>query len=227
MFEIIIIAFFVVMAIAFYVVKFVKFDGPDDPMNRYALLADKFKFDIYPPNNEKLFHEIKSTALYAKAAFNLPVMNSIHGVYKKHEFQVFESGKKMVQGFSGVGSDTLNELSQHTVIITNAKSLALPNFVLEPVRHSVFSHNRVNLKSFPAFTRKYHLQGNDETLLNNLFNEKVLNYFVTKETTAIISETGYILVYRAGEVLSEDKLICFFDEIIEILGVLSENMPRE
>lgn len=80
-------------------------------------------------------------------------------------------------------SGKTRNVSEQTVIVFQSDRLSLSSFTLRPqdlahkISTAVLGYQDINFEDHRAFSKQYHLHGNDEESIRQLFNENVLAYF--------------------------------------------------
>ena len=98
------------------------------------------------------------------------------------------------------GSGKTRKVSEQTVIVFQSDLLSLPSFTLRPedlahkISTAVLGYQDIDFDDHPAFSEQYHLHGNDEGSIRQLFNDNVLGYF-EQHGRIVVDGTGDSLMF--------------------------------
>lgn len=115
---------------------------------------------------------------------------------------------------------------RQTVFFVQSKALALPEFWMKPehIFHKIgnwLGIRDINFEEHPVFSNQYHLRGEDENLVRNVFSEDVLHFF-TIERNWCLEGVGYFFVlYQNSKLIKPEAIPDFYRKGMEVLNRLN------
>jgi len=130
--------------------------------------------------------------------------NEMWGVDTGNNISIF--GYSYSQGY-GKDSRTYNQ----TVLSIECDKLQSPNFELTPENAfhkigQVFGYQDIDFESFPIFSKKYLLRGNDEVNIRKLFTPAVIKFFELNQNLYIEVQGNTLIFYRPSKRYKPDEI---------------------
>lgn len=127
------------------------------------------------------------------------------------------------------GSGKNKSTHRQTVAAFRWAGTQLPRFELGPESwwHAVgeaLGWKDIDFDSFPEFSRRYRLKGDDETAIRSVFTPGVIGFFETQEPKWTIEAWGdWLIVHKPGSRPKPEELREFLDESAKVAaGVFSQ-----
>jgi hypothetical protein len=104
-----------------------------------------------------------------------------------------------------------------TVLSIKDIKLNLPSFELEPENTfhkigQVFGYQDIDFDSFPVFSKKYLLRGNDEARIRELFTPTVIEYFERNQNIHIEAQGNTLIFYKPSKRCKPDEIKGFYHD---------------
>ena len=114
---------------------------------------------------------------------------------------------------NGENSTTYNQ----TVLSIEYSKLDFPNFELEPENTfhkigQVFGYQDIDFESFPIFSKKYLLRGNDEVKIRALFTPEVIKFFEKNQNIHIEAQGSTLIFYKPSIRCKPDEIQEFYQK---------------
>ena len=136
----------------------------------------------------------------------------------------FQAGGRHVEAFqfsyvSGHGKNK-DTKSQTIIAVTNSKA-QLPKFSLSPenVFHkiaNVFGYRDINFEQDEEFSKKFRLNGNNETLIRKLFNAEVIGAAKSRGELNIQADGDTLVFFTERKVISPDQIEAAIEDRIAL-----------
>lgn len=102
-----------------------------------------------------------------------------------------------------------------TVFFVNSKNLGLPEFLLKPesLGHKIGAYlgrEDIDFESYPVFSDKYHLSGENEDYIRHHFDDTILKFFSKTSGWSIEAANYYLIFYAANSLVPENILMDFY-----------------
>jgi len=126
-----------------------------------------------------------------------------------------------------VGSGKNSSTSIQTVVAIATGGAMLPDFTLarENFFHKIgqaFGYQDIDFDMFPEFSKKYLLRGEDESAIRSLFNQRVIDAYMTNVAVNMESREGWLFVFAQGKRLKPEeiqpRIECAFGLLFELTG---------
>lgn len=173
------------------------------------LIAKNLGFSFSKSGREttKLSH--KHFELFSKG-HNRKLKNEIWGKNRNNKVSIF--GYSYSQR-NGEHSSTYNQ----TVLSIEASTSNFPKFELEPENTfhkigQVFGYQDIDFESFPIFSKKYLLRGNNEIEIRELFTPEVIKYFEINQNIHIEAKGNTLIFYKPSKRCKPDEIQRFYQE---------------
>ena len=187
---------------------------------------------------------IRRAALKEKAmtlGFSYTPKAGVSEIISAQEFHLFNIGhnrkiKNMMQRTSDGMETRIYDYqyttgggqSSHTHIQTifqfQSERLRLPSFILRPenVFHKIgqsFGYQDIDFESFPEFSDRYLLRGNDEALIRKLFNQEVITFFKSEKGIVVEGNNHVLIAYRTHKRVKPDDLFECYEKMRQIFSL--------
>lgn len=115
-----------------------------------------------------------------------------------------------------VGRSNHRRVYNQTVFFIRSKKLGLPAFHMRP--ESLF-HNLgewlrlrsdIDFSDFPAFSRQYELQGEDEDYIRSSMKEEVLRFFTQQKNWYLEGVNYYMILYKKNKLIPAQEIREFY-----------------
>jgi len=115
---------------------------------------------------------------------------------------------------------------KQTMLFYLDKGIKLPSFFIEPETlmdklEGAMGEQDIDFVDDPEFSKKYRLQGKDETATIQLFSEKVRKLFVSHPGLCVEGADGVIMVCRLGKLVEPEGLGEFVEEGLQVKKILT------
>lgn len=122
----------------------------------------------------------------------------------EEEISLFDYKYTISTGKSSVTYD-------QTVFFVNSKKLGLPEFIMKPetVSHKIAAFlgwEDIDFESYPAFSNKYHLKGEDTDFIRHHFTDEVLTFFSKTSGWTVEAVNYYLIFYSKNSLVPENIL---------------------
>jgi hypothetical protein len=103
------------------------------------------------------------------------------------------------------------------VLSIEGSKLNFPKFELEPENTfhkigQVFGYQDIDFESFPIFSKKYLLRGNDEAKIRELFTPEVIKFFERNQNIHIEAQGNTLIFYRPSKRCKPDEIKGFYQD---------------
>jgi hypothetical protein len=124
-----------------------------------------------------------------------------------------------------IGRGKERRTSHRTVLCLGFEGKPIPRFALRPenVLHKIgaaFGYRDIDFESFPEFSKRYLLRGEDEMAIRDFFNAGVISFFEREGRLCMEGGDGNILLYPARGQLKPENIRPFLTKGEELLGLL-------
>jgi len=119
-------------------------------------------------------------------------------------------------------SGRTRKVSEQTVIVLQSDLLSLPSFTLRPedlahkISTAMLGYRDINFDDHPAFSKRYHLHGNDEESIRQIFSEGVLAYFEQQGKVMADGSGDSLLFCRLGKTVAAKDIKSFLELGFEV-----------
>jgi hypothetical protein len=126
------------------------------------------------------------------------------------------------------GSGKHAQTWQTTALKIQFEGTELPYFSLRPegIWDKVtdwYGHQDIDFDTHPAFSRKYHLRGDDEAQIRAVFTPQVLGYFEAHPGLNLEAYGRTIMFYRLGKRVSPKDIRDFLASGLELMPLLTDS----
>jgi len=117
------------------------------------------------------------------------------------------------------------------VIYFESADLQLPQFAMRPENlfhklGSLVGFQDIDFKSHPAFSSTFHLQGEDEPSVRQLFREEVLKHLEGQAGICMEGKQRQLVYYRTSTRIAPEQARHFMEEGFNVFSLMrSENPP--
>ena len=141
---------------------------------------------------------------------------------KEDEFGEFDVRIFDYQFKKGRGRSNIH---RQTVFFVQSKKLSLPQILMKPENlfHKIgalLGMQDIDFEEFPDFSNNYLLQGEDEELIRDVMDEKVLKFFSIEKGWYLEGIGYYLVVYKKYKLLGPRQLVKFYNKGLEIHQML-------
>ncbi len=212
--EILIITIFFFIASGLYV--FNKFSSKKR-IEALKKMAYKLGFHFIEESQENILSTLSIFKLF-NLGYHQNVFNMMYGTYNGKKWFVFDFR------FS-VNAGNHEHISYHSAAFTKDNSTHLPPFSLGPESFikkiaTAFNSQDINFSSNPQFSEKYLLEGEDESLIRQVFTTEVLRFFEQKENGLNLEANGTNFIYfKYDQRIKPEEVKNFLDEANQSLEV--------
>lgn len=125
---------------------------------------------------------------------------------------------------TGKSSQTFRQ----NVFFVSSKHLGIPAFRLKPenILHKIgtlLGMQDIDFETFPQFSKKYLLQGEDEDIIRSFFGENLLHFFSEKSNLHVEAVGYYFIVYYYNKLLSPPEIANLKQTGMSLLQMFKEN----
>lgn len=117
---------------------------------------------------------------------------------------------------------------RQSVFFVQSKELSLPQLLMKP--ESIFLKigkllgvQDINFEEHPEFSKSYLLQGEDEELIRNVMDERVLKFFSVEKGWYVEGIGYYLIVYKRYKLLGPRSLTRFYQKGLDIHQLLKSD----
>ena len=113
-----------------------------------------------------------------------------------------------------------------TVLSLSVGGRPLPRFALRPenVFHkigAVLGYKDIDFESFPEFSKRYLLRGEDEMAIRSLFGARLIAFFEQHLGLCMEGEAGNLILYRDGKRLKPEEIRPFIEMGSKVLRLVN------
>ena len=184
--------------------------------------ADENDFNFYP-------QKVKNAVKYK----DFPIQSGNKIQYEENILsQYTDLGKIEVSDITLTeGARQAQQDTEITVVQISETSLNIPDFALEPEGlWSRFSElvngNDIDFATFPEFSKKYYLRGQQEDQVRNFFKEDVIQFLETQEAIHIECHKNKMLFYTKRELLSPAEIKKVIGFVESFMNVITEKQSQ-
>lgn len=160
-----------------------------------------------------------------------------------HDFQLFSWGrnrqvKNLIQGQVEdtcvsifdyryvVGRGKRSRTYSQTVILLRSESLQLPKFSLYPENlfHKVgdfFGYHDIDFASYPDFSNRYLLRGENEALIHKAFHSEVIAFYERGKGLCTEASDSRLIFYRANDKVPPEEIHSFLAVGLKVLRLFA------
>lgn len=125
------------------------------------------------------------------------------------------------------GSGKNSHTWRQTVMLFQAADVQLPSFALRPERFfhkigGVFGYQDIDFDSYPTFSSRYLLRGEDEMRVRSVFGPDVLRHFEQLEGVSTEAGSNQLIYYRASKRVAPEKVGEFLQEGLQVLKLFKK-----
>ena len=138
------------------------------------------------------------------------IKNEIWGRCNDINVSIF--GYQYTVGY-GKHSRTYNQ----TVKSMDCSRVMFPTFELIPENTfhkigQVFGYQDIDFESFPEFSKKYLLRGEDELKIRQLFTPQIISFFESNKNLCVEAENNTLIFYKASKRCKPDDIQEYFEK---------------
>jgi len=180
-------------------------------------LANEMRWTFSPEGEESLLSSLGGFKLFS-IGHSKRVANLLRGTAKDSPAMIFD-----YQYTTGAGKS--RHTSYQTVLCLSVGGRPLPRFFLRPEHvfdkiGDVVGYKDIDFESFPEFSKKYMLRGENEQEIRSLFGSRVVAFLEREPGLSMEGEAGHLLVYRQRRQLKMDEIRPFLEKGLRILSLL-------
>ncbi len=200
----------------------------------------KFEIKLSPRQiNLRSFAERNELNFYPQKVRNaikykdFPIQNGNKIQYEENVLSKYTAAGKfeisditLSEGARQEQSDT-----QITLLQISETDFMIPDFALEPEGlWSKFSElvngKDIDFKSFPTFSSKYYLRGNQEEAIREFFSEPLIHFLENREEMHIECHKNKLLFYKKRDLLNAAEIQFLISFAEELMAIASKNEPQ-
>ena len=124
-----------------------------------------------------------------------------------------------------VGGGKNSHTYRQTVVLFSSERLNLPGFTLRPQNffHKIgkaFGYSDIDFDSYPDFSGRYLLRGENENAVRMIFKNPVIKFFEGSDKLCCEGIGDQLLVYRGGKRVKPELIDDFLGQGFEVFGLL-------
>ena len=169
-------------------------------------------------------------------------------ITESSRFEIFQRGRRrtasnLLRGYrSGIevsifdyrfttGSGKNRHVHQQTILLLTLSDARLEPFRLRP-QHlldkiaTTFGQQDINFPDQPEFSKRYRLQGENESAIRSVFSLAVMEFFEQQSNQTVEAGDNQILFYTAGRLLKTEVLLETLDKAIQLAHMLRRSTPQ-
>ena len=155
-------------------------------------VADEWGYEYYQNGRQRLPLAVSQSNLFSRGR-NGRLRHLIQREQSEVTVSIGEYGYT-------TGSGKNKKRHRQTVVFIESPKLSLPQFLLLPenILHKIgkiFGFQDIDFSSHPTFSKRYLLQGQDESSIRSSFHEGVLDFFEGRKQRVCVEGAGSMLMY--------------------------------
>ena len=179
--------------------------------------AEDLGLPFYPTEDTPLLTRLSCFRLFTQG-HGRKIKNMIHGDTEQVEIAIFD-----YQYTTGSGKNA--KTRKQTVIYFESPDLQLPQFAMRPesLFHklgSLVGLKDIDFDSHPAFSSAFHLQGEDEPSVRQLFREEILDHFEEHTGVCVEGRQQQLVYFRSSTRVAPEQIRSFMEEGYAIFSLM-------
>ena len=185
----------------------------------FAQLAEELGWTFHPKGDESVLGRMGRFHLFSQGdrrkMKNLIVANN-------------EDGEVAVFGYQyTTGSGDSRSTHSQNVACFQSSDLDLPKFALRPEHlfHKIggmMGYEDIDFRSYPEFSTRFLLRGDDRDAIERLFSDRVLGFFEGHDKISVEGDGNQLIFYRAGKRIKPDGVVPFLQEASEVFKLFKD-----
>jgi hypothetical protein len=179
--------------------------------------AKQLGLTFNPMDDAGLLSELSSLRLFTQG-HSRKIKNIVHGETDQVEIGIFD-----YQYTTGSGKNA--KTRKHTVIYFESPDLQLPQFAMRPENlfhklGSLVGLKDIDFDSHPVFSRAFHLQGEDEPSVRQLFREEILSQFENHTGVCVEGRQRQLIYFRSATRVAPEEIRSFMEEGFKVFSLM-------
>ncbi len=189
------------------------------------LVAAQMGLPFYPTGDSALMEKLSGFHLFSQGR-SRKIRNLLHGV--SGQLGIPEDVEVGIFGYRyTTGGGQHSRTTRQSVIYFRSPQLNLPQFALRPENlfhriGDVLGYQDIDFDSYPTFSAKYLLRGNDERKVRDVFTHEVQAFFEAKEGVSTEGDGDQLIFYRGRKRIKPEDVRAFMEEGLQVFRLFKQ-----
>jgi len=194
---------------------------------KLELIADKLGFVFSKSGRELTESMHQNFELFSKSHRKI-LKNEMWGIDGNNNVSIFEYCYTL-------GNNESENTYKQTVLSIECSELNSPHFELRPKNTfhkigQVFGYQDINFNSFPIFSKKYLLRGDDENKIQEFFTPEIIKFFESNLDICVEAQGNILIFYKASKRCKPNEIKIFYHDgktiLSKFIGETSSTQPK-